>query len=96
MPVDTRHLHAAVLLGREVPAERPDRGEREQVQPHEDVRTVQAGEPVEDCPLRRVVRCKAEVHVLVDLDGEEREPEQEGRQKPGAHPPAVLVLCTQE
>src|SRR5204862_1062493 len=32
VPVDPRHLDAAVLLGREVPAEGADRGERQQVE----------------------------------------------------------------
>src|SRR5207342_2971870 len=48
VPVDARHLDAAVLLGREVPAEGPHRGHRQQREAHEDVRAVQAGEAVED------------------------------------------------
>src|SRR3712207_575101 len=79
VPVDARHLDAAVLLGREVPAERPDRREDEQRQPDRHVRAVQAGQPVEDRALRERLRRDAlarQVDVLVDLDEEERRAEQ--------------------
>src|SRR4051812_3213003 len=55
VPVDARHLDAAVLLLREVPAERPDGREREERQADEDVRAVEARQPVEDRALRVVV-----------------------------------------
>src|SRR5262249_27470333 len=68
VPVDPGHLDAVVVLGREVPAERPDHDRQQQAQANEDVRAVQAGQPVEDRGLGRIRRREADVDVLVDLD----------------------------
>ena len=68
VPVDPRHFHALVVLGRVVAAERPDRDHQQQAQPDEHVGAVQAGERVEDRPLGGVVGGEADVDVLVDLD----------------------------
>ena len=85
VPVDARHLDAAVVLGREVAAEGADRDEQQQRQADEDVRAVQAGEAVEDRALGAVLRREADVDVLVDLDEQERAAEQERREdaRPG-------------
>src|SRR4051795_7707219 len=83
VPVDARHLDAAVLLGGEVPLERPRGDHREKREPDEDVRAVEAGEPIEDRHLRGVVGRDPEVDVLVDLDEEEGRAEQERRDHAG-------------
>ena len=57
----------------------------EQRQADEDVGSVQAREAVEDRTLRVVLRGEAEVHVLVDLHGEEGEAEQEGGEQAHLH-----------
>src|SRR3954453_10670404 len=85
VPVDPGHLHAAMLLLGEVPAERADRRERQQREADEHVRAVQAGEPVEDRALRVVVRREADVHVLVDLHREEGGAQKQRRGEAGPH-----------
>src|SRR5207245_4732719 len=67
VPVDPRHLDAAVLLGGVVAAERADRHEQQQHQPDEHVRSVQPRQRVEDRLLRVVLGREADVGVLVDL-----------------------------
>src|SRR5688572_9987847 len=59
VPVDARHLDAAVLLSREVAAEGPGGRERQQRQADEDVGAVEAGETVKDRALSVVVRGEA-------------------------------------
>src|SRR3954451_7536150 len=76
VPVDARHLDAAVLLGGEVPLERPHGHHREEREADEHVRAVETGQAVEDRHLRGVVRSNPEMDVLVDLDEEEARPEQ--------------------
>src|SRR3954454_10489565 len=92
VPVDTGHLDTAVLLGRVVAAERPDRREREKDQADGHVRAVQSGQAVEDRALSVVADGPAEMEVLVDLDREEGQSEQEGRQEAGLHRALVVVL----
>src|SRR5690242_17515771 len=48
VPVDPRHFHALVVLGRVVAAERADVDDRQRAQADEHVGAVQAGERVED------------------------------------------------
>src|SRR5918992_3961082 len=71
VPVDARHLDAAVLLGRVVTPERADRREQQQGEPDEDVGPVQPRQPIEDRALRIVGRGEAQVDVFVYLDREE-------------------------
>src|SRR5215203_39323 len=75
VPVDPGHLDASVLLRAEMPAEGADRGESEQREPDEHMRSVEAGEPVEDRALRVLLNGEADVEVLVDLNREEGEAE---------------------
>ena len=84
VPVDPGHLDAAVLLRGEVPPEGADRREQQQRQADEDVRAVQAGQPVEDRALgedRRRQALLRQVDVLVDLDEEEGRAEQQRQQR---------------
>ena len=60
------------------PLEGAHGGHRQEREAHEHVRAVESGEAVEDRALRVVVKGEAQVHVLVDLDREEREPEPDG------------------
>ena len=71
VPVDPRNLDAAVMLGREVAPESADGHERQQGQADEDVRSVQAREPVEDRAEAPIVRREADPRVLARLGEEE-------------------------
>ena len=67
-----------MAAGAEVAAPGADVGEAEQQQADEDVRSVQAGEAVEDRAEGAVAGAEADVDVLVDLHEEERRAEQPG------------------
>ena len=69
----------------EKPAKALDRGEREQRQLYEDVRTVEPGQPVEDRPERPVRRREADPRVLEHLGDQECGAQREGggRDRPG-------------
>src|SRR5579864_7169378 len=68
VPIDPRHLHAQVMLRRVMPAEGADRDDRQRAEADEHVRAVEPGQRVEDGSLGGILRGKADVDVLVDLD----------------------------
>src|SRR6478735_11995619 len=84
VPVDPGQLDAVVVLGRVVPAERPDGREQEQGQADEDMCAVQSGQAEEDRREGVVPRRKADPRVLGYLRREEGEAHQEREHETGA------------
>ena len=91
VPVDPRHLHAAVLLLGEVPAEGADRREQQQGQADEDVGTVQPGQPVEDRALRVLARAKPMLMYSLIWTVRKVAPSRERGEQAGLQREAILV-----